>query len=97
MKNEICIDAQQMNEIDITETVANLKAWVKTPVEWLRQYYSHVIGREISMGQVALLLNAQVALLAVVSMWSCPLLIQAVATVWFGSSVWACKRSLSRK
>lgn len=97
MKNEICIEAQQLNEIDITETLASLKAWVKAPVEWLRQYYSHVIGREISMGQVLLLLNTQVALIAVASMWSCPLLVQALATGWFGGSVWACKRSLSRR
>lgn len=94
MKNEICIEAQQMSELDLTTTLTDLKASLKAPVEWLRQYYSHVIGHEISMRQVLLLINAQVALLAVVGAWALPVFVQLLSAGWFGGSVWACKRSL---
>lgn len=97
MKNDICIEAKQMDELDITATLADLKASLKAPVEWLRQYYSHVIGHEISMKQVLLLLNAQVALLAVVGACTLPVLVQALMVGWFGVSVWACKRSVGQK
>ncbi len=97
MKNNICIDAPQANEIDMAETLTSLKDSLKAPAEWLRQYYSQIIGRQISMRQVVMLLNAQFSLLAVVSMWACPAIIQLLSVVWFGCSVWGCKHSLSRK
>jgi len=90
MQNEITFSSPVLK---INRVVNHLILLVLQPVAWLRQYYSEVLEREVSMRQMWLLLNAQAAFFFAVFPVSCPLLLRAVFTAWFIHAVMLCKRN----
>lgn len=96
MKQNYCIENPSVSADEFVETVNGFMCSFKAPFEWLRQYYGHIIGRDISNRQTTLLLNAQVSFLVVISAGNAGWLLQALSVAWFALSVIVCKRSLGR-
>lgn len=67
---------------------------VKSPVEWLRAYYSSICGKPLTMSQTALLLNAQAAFIASALPADMPIAARIVSCVWLVASLWQCRRKI---
>ena len=65
-----------------------------SPQEWLRQYYSTVLGHEVPAGQALRYTHAQLAFcLAVFPSYS-SLAAHAVAALWFGVALVLCSKRI---
>jgi|GEM_PF-1491867 len=67
---------------------------VKAPVVWLRAYYSSVCGKELTMGQTALLINTQAAFLVTALPADMPIIARLACCVWLVGSLRECKRKI---
>ena len=67
----------------------NVKQVANRPVEWLRQYYSSVLERDINMRQTWNLLEVQTAFFAGIMPANYSLWLRAACCAWF---LWALKR-----
>lgn len=63
------------------------------PIEWLRQYYSHVLEREVSTRQTWLLINAQTAFVFAAFPVNGPFLLRVACCAWFAHAVWRCRKA----
>ena len=72
----------------------NVKKVANRPVEWLRQYYSSVLERDINMRQTWSLIEVQVAFFA--GIWNAIVstVIRAACCVWFLMALKRCRRLL---
>ena len=61
----------------------NVKKVANRPVEWLRQYYSSVLERDINMRQTWSLIEVQVAFFAGIMPANYSLLLRAAFCAWF--------------
>ena len=67
----------------------NVKNVANRPVEWLRQYYSSVLERDINMRQTWNLIEVQAAFFAGIMPANNSLWLRAACCAWF---LWALKR-----
>lgn len=67
----------------------NVKNVANRPVEWLRQYYSSVLERNINMRQTWSLIEVQTAFFAGIMPANYSLWLRAACCAWF---LWALKR-----
>jgi len=70
----------------LLENVTNV---ANRPVEWLRQYYSSVLERDINMRQTWSLIEVQTAFFAGIMPANYSLWLRAACCAWF---LWALKR-----
>jgi len=90
MKKEMTLSDSNMT----ADVIQNLINKAKKPIEWLREYYSKVLEREITMHQTLLLLNAQMAFLFAAFPVGGPILLRALCCGWFLHAVLKCKHAL---
>ena len=72
----------------------NVKKVANRPVEWLRQYYSSVLERDINMRQTWSLIEVQVAFFAGIMPANYNLWLRAACFVWFLMALKRCRRLL---
>ena len=70
----------------------NVKKVANRPVEWLRQYYSAVMEREINDRQTWSLIEVQAAFFAGVMPADYSLLLRAACCLWFYLALKRCRR-----
>lgn len=94
MKKQVTIDfigTESQEERKIEAMIAEL---VNMPAEWLRRYYSAIIGRELSRKQSWLITRTELAFLAVVVCAGQSVLLTAASLVWFATLLLKCKRNI---
>lgn len=69
----------------------NVKKVANLPVEWLRQYYSSVLERDINMRQTWSLIEVQVAFFAGIMPANYSLLLRAAFCTWFLMALKRCR------
>lgn len=72
----------------MAETVANV---LRTPFEWLRKYYSAVLGKEIGYARMLRMLHAQAAFIIAAFPVDGPLMLRAACCLWFLCALRSCK------
>lgn len=72
----------------VPDTSANL---VKTPLEWLRKYYSDVLGEEVGFSRMMRMLHAQAAFIMAALPVDGPLPLRAACCLWFLCALLGCK------
>ena len=72
--------------------IENVKKSLKRPTEWLRQYYSAVMEREINDRQTWSLIEVQVAFFAGIMPADYSLLLRAACCLWFYLALKRCQR-----
>ena len=75
----------------------NVKNVLNRPVEWLRQYYGSVMGREVNMRQTWTLIEVQTAFFAGIMPADYSLLLRAVFCGWFLLALKRCKRMFAEQ
>lgn len=76
-----------------SDMIRKAGAGLRTPLEWLRRYYSHVLETEVSMARAKAMTEAQVAFFAVAMPVDYPVIIRIAVCAWF---VVALKRTKDR-
>ena len=69
----------------------NVKKVANRPVEWLHQYYSSVLERDINMRQTWSLIEVQVAFFAGIMPANYSLLLRAAFCAWFLIALKRCR------
>jgi len=72
----------------------NVKNVANRPVEWLRQYYSSVLERDINMRQTWNLIEVQTAFFAGIMPANYSLWLRAACCAWFLFALKRCRRML---
>lgn len=95
MEQNISINKSAGNTGHTNISLANMAAEAArvamSPIEWLRQYYSAVLGKEVSMGKTLRYIHAQVAFAMAVFPVYDSLLTHLATIAWFAAAVVACK------
>ena len=86
MKKELILTERNASYNELSRFFTDVAAWFQTPVEWLRNYYSSVLEREVSSKQ------AQLALILTIFPIVSSLLLQGVFLIWFVFSLYKCKK-----
>lgn len=63
MKKELILTERNASYNELSRFFTDVAAWFQTPVEWLRNYYSSVLEREVSSKQASYITQAQLALI----------------------------------
>ena len=63
MKKELILTERNAPYNELSRFFTDAAAWFQTPVEWLRNYYSSVLEREVSSKQASYITQAQLALI----------------------------------
>ena len=71
--------------------VENVKKVANRPMEWLRQYYSSVLERDINKRQTWSLIEVQAAFFAGVMPADYSLLLRATCCLWFYLALRRCR------
>lgn len=77
----------------IMTTIRTMTGSMQAPMEWLRSYYSHCIGKEINMSQTWLITRTQVAFI-LAAFTTCPLLMRVAFAAWFLLALLRCKKEI---
>ena len=67
---------------------------IKQPIEWLRQYYSVILEKNLNMKQTALLLETQLAFVMMIFPSDLNLLLRTASLAWFSICLKRCKKFL---
>lgn len=101
MEKNITLSAQSQASINLQSVVKGLQsAIIKTaqtaiaPLEWLRNYYSDVCEKQLTMSQTLMLISTQVAFAAAVFPDDAPWVFRIVCGVWTLASALRCKQFL---
>lgn len=94
MKKEMTLDCKSARFDSIKDADQLIIDLMKSPVEWLRNYFSAVLGKHISMTQFWLIINAQAAFLALILPADYALSLRLAAAGWFLDAILRCRRSL---
>ena len=85
MKKEMTFTEQNTSYNDLRRLFKDMNVWLHAPAEWLRNYYSAILEREVSrQAQIAFVLSAFPIM---TSIW-----LHIIAILWFIRSLWMCKR-----
>ena len=82
----------QISSGSTTMLIENMKKSLKRPAEWLRQYYSAVMEREINDRQTWSLIEVQTAFFAGIMPADYSLLLRAACCLWFYLALKRCRR-----
>jgi len=85
MNNEMTI--RQNSSFDMAEAAKQVKEVAKTPVKALADYYSKVLGEEVSVKQTVRLLTAQGAFLCTVLPADMPIVLRLACAAWLVASI----------
>lgn len=85
---------KEHSEQTLQQRLNGIRALLSKPICLFASYYSAVLGREISMRQTLLLLNAQLAFVFTVMPVDAHLIGRAVCCVWFLRAVTAYRKAL---
>lgn len=91
--NETVNSMQRSANSVITSANKVLNA-AKTPIEWLRNYYSVVCEKELTLRQTMLLINAQFAFFATVFPANMPIVARIACCAWLVYSLKTCKNEI---
>lgn len=97
MENNMTLQSKNINGATTTleqlpRILQSVKSKAVAPVEWLRQYYSLVLGKGVTMRQTLRYLHAQCAfVMAVVPAYD-SLFVHVCMAIWFAISVARCKQ-----
>lgn len=72
--------------------VGIIKKAATAPVEWLRQYYSGVLEREVSTSETLRYVHAQLSFVMAVFPSYDSLLVHAAVALWAASALLGCRR-----
>lgn len=78
---------------ELSARLSRMAAKVLAPMEWLRKYYAHVLGREVGLGQTLLLLATQCFFVPAVFAEGLPIAVRALFGAAFLGGVLACRKS----
>ena len=92
MKKELILTERNASYNELSRFFTDTAAWFQTPVEWLRNYYSSVLEREVSSKQASYITQAQLALILTIFPIVSSLLLQGVFLIWFVFSLYKCKK-----
>lgn len=90
MKKELILTERNASYNELSRFFTD--AGFQTPVEWLRNYYSSVLEREVSSKQASYITQAQLALILTIFPIVSSLLLQGVFLTWFVFSLYKCKK-----
>ena len=96
-KKEICLDSEKEISLNSYAKKVSLNSYAKEvcrPIEWLCSYYSNVLDRKLTMRQIWLLVNAQLAFGAAFFPVEAPWVVRIGCLVWVVSALLKCKRGL---
>jgi hypothetical protein len=96
MEKDMTIRNASTTESGLESLVNTIAKALRQPMHWLRNYYSQVCNRPISMHQTHLLLEAQVAFVLAVFGFGGPLLLHVGFALWFLYAVVKCKIALGQ-
>lgn len=85
---------KSLNLQNVVNIIRNAATTLQKPAEWLRNYYSHVLERNLSWHQTLSLLHVQVAMVFAIFPVDGPLLLRALCVAWFLKTVLMCKTAL---
>lgn len=91
MKKEMTLNYSSIDETNDKQVVEMVMDSARIPGQWLRKYYSAIIGHEISSGQAWLITRTQIALIATILTAGHSVLLLAVSAIWFAVSLLKCK------
>ena len=92
MKKELILTERNASYNELSRFFTDAAAWLQTPLEWLRNYYSSVLEREVSSKQASYITQAQLALILTIFPIVSSLLLQGVFLTWFFFSLYKCKK-----
>ena len=92
MKKELILTERNTSYNELSSFITDAAAWFQTPVEWLRNYYSAVLEREVSSKQASYITQAQLAFILTIFPIVSSLLLQGVFIAWFAFSLYKCKK-----
>lgn len=76
---------------EFRKSVANM---LNAPLRLLGRYYSHVLGHDVDMRRTKILTEVQAAFFLFIMPADYPLLLRAVACLWFVVTLRRCKKML---
>ena len=94
MKKEMTLGYAHIDNPDEREIVEMVADAVRMPQQWLRKYYSAIIGRNISNRLAWLITRSQLALIAVILLAPPSTVLGLAAAGWFALSIVKCKKEL---
>ena len=87
-------NSMQRSANSVITTANKVLNAAKTPIEWLRNYYSVVCEKELTLRQTMLLINAQVAFIATVFPANMPIVARIACCAWLVYSLKTCKNEI---
>lgn len=78
----------------VQNAINQLRAHVVKPIERLSRYYASLVGRNFSVRQTLLLVNAQAAFFFVVFALGGSVLMRAAMVAWLVHALFLCRREL---
>lgn len=94
MKKEMTLNCGHIESSDERAIIEMIADTVRTPQEWLRKYYSAIIGRNVDRHLAGLITRTQLAFVAVVVLAPQSIVLGLVAAGCFAASLWKCKKEL---
>lgn len=88
------VNSMQRSANSVITTANKVLNAAKTPIEWLRNYYSVVCEKELTLRQTMLLINAQFAFLATVFPTNVPIVARIACCAWLVYSLKTCKKEI---
>lgn len=93
MEKEIVLTAGSINGKCMADIARYIINKVNVPARILRRYYSYVLGKDVSMRQTWMLIEAQVAFFAGVMPVNINIIVRAIMFMWFVTALKKCRRS----
>lgn len=89
-----CPRVDLLSEQNTGKTLINFSHKMKMPAIWLRDYYSQILGKKISLHQTWLLTETQISFILGAFPADCPWLFRAACGGWLLRNLLKCKKSI---
>lgn len=86
----------EKENIDFTELISKIGAWASEPVRLLGEYYSSVLEKKLSIGQIWRLIEVQLAFFACIFPADLSVAVRLLAVAWLGSAVTRCRKAMKK-
>lgn len=86
-------NAVEDKSFELAELVRGISEWAATPVRLLAGYYSSVLGKEVSMRQTRLIIEAQAAFFAGIFPADFSIVARLLFIAWFISAARRCRKA----
>lgn len=94
MKKEMTLNYTRIENTDERAIVEEMAAALRIPQEWLRKYYSAIIGRKLTKHQASLITRTQLSFVALIILTGYSALLGIAAVAWFAYSLLQCKHEI---